>query len=121
LAVGDRYVIFAKVRMLDLCYRLERRDNFAAFQRVVGKHVDFVVCDPESTRPLVVFELDDPSHLRPDRVARDKFVDGVFAMMGLVLLHQPVAPSYDSVRLAGRIGKVLSPASTKRPGFPLRP
>src|SRR2546422_10863297 len=67
LAVGHRFVVFAKVRMLDLCADLERRTNFVAFTKVVSKHLDFVLCEPDGFRPVLAVELDDRSHLRQER------------------------------------------------------
>ena len=107
LAVGHRFVVFAKVRMLDLCDALERRTNVVAFNQVVSKHVDFVLCDPESFRPVLIVELDDHWHFRPDRRARDVFVDDVFDTMGVGLLHQLVQRVYDVSWIARRVDAAL--------------
>ena len=107
LAVGHRFVVFAKVRMLDLCDALERRTNVVAFNQVVSKHVDFVLCDPESFRPVLVVELDDHWHFKPDRRARDAFVDEVFETMGVGLLHQLVRRFYDIAWIARRVDAAL--------------
>jgi len=107
LAVGHRFVVFAKVRMLDLCDELEKRTNVVAFNQVVSKHVDFVLCDPESFRPVLIVELDDHWHFRPDRRARDAFVDEVFETMGVGLLHQLVRRFYDVSWIARRVDAAL--------------
>ena len=107
LAVGHRFVVFAKVRMLDLCADLERRTNFVAFTKVVSKHLDFVLCEPDGFRPVLAVELDDRSHLRQDRKRRDEFVDDVFRTMGIGLLHQWVCSSYDTSWIARRVDAAL--------------
>jgi hypothetical protein len=51
--------------------------------KIDRKHVDFVLCNPETLRPLAGIELDDKSHERADRRQRDSFVEGVFEAAGL--------------------------------------
>lgn len=98
---ADWAVLFTKVNLGDLVYVRtgEYGQNQAYRNKIDRKHVDFLLCDPESLRPLLAIELDDSSHNRPDRQARDKFVDGVFAAAGLPLLHVPVSRSYNTQKL----------------------
>jgi hypothetical protein len=49
--------------------------------------------------PLFAIELDDSSHNQPDRIERDAFVDDVFAVADLPLLHIPVRGSYNTSEL----------------------
>jgi hypothetical protein len=105
--IGHRYAVMAKVRLIDLCANLEKRENFVAFSQVVSKHVDFVLCDPEDLRPVLIVELDDPSHFRPDRRQRDKFLDEVSHTIGVRLLRQFVSRWYDTGYLARRLDAVL--------------
>lgn len=58
----------------------------AALSRVAQKSVDFAVIDLEGSVVLVV-ELDDRSHQRPDRVRRDQQVGAVLAHCGVALLR----------------------------------
>jgi len=55
----------------------------------------------------VGIELDDSSHQRPDRQARDQFVDGVFAAAQLPLLHIPVKRSYVTTEIAALLAPYL--------------
>ena len=71
LNFGDRYLIFAQVRVLDLCEILDRPFNQGAFNRIARKHVDFVLCHPRTFKPMVAIELDDSTHDRPDRRSRE--------------------------------------------------
>lgn len=76
LACGDGRHVFAKVRMEDLLWLpkgTEKRQSWRG--RVKSRHIDFVVCDLATSRPLVAIELDDASHGRRDRRERDAFVD----------------------------------------------
>jgi hypothetical protein len=92
--------LIAKVRLADLIVpnpELAPDDRLRAFNRVRSKHVDFVVC--RDMEPLLVIELDDPSHNRPDRIERDEFVDEALAQCDLPILHVPTAPKYGAAEL----------------------
>jgi hypothetical protein len=102
-ATATRYVVFAKVRLIDLCADLSRGTDQAAFNRVIGKHIDFVLCDPVTFRFLAAIELDDSTHRRGDRVKRDAFVDEVFTVIGLPLLRFQVQLSYDQGEIKRRL------------------
>ena len=93
------YVVFAKVRLADLIDANERHQSWQAnFNRIRSKHIDFVICDDDS-RPLLAVELDDKSHERPDRVARDHDVDHLFDAVSFPLVRVPVEAEYDFDRL----------------------
>ncbi len=80
-----------------------------AQNRINAKHVDFVLCHPQTTRPLLVIELDDSSHREPRRQARDEFVDRVCASgpRPIAVLHVRAAGSYDASKIAGQIQQAL--------------
>ena len=66
-AVGERVAMCAKVRLADVFFVAGPNENAAARNRIAAKHVDFLLCDPATMRPLAGIELDDASHARPDR------------------------------------------------------
>jgi len=109
LAAGRRYVVFAKVRLADLCQDLDRWADIRAFNKVSSKHVDFVLCDATTFQPVLAVELDDRSHLRADRRSRDAFVDGIFRTMGLGVYRQWVRHSYDPAAIARGLEDALTP------------
>jgi hypothetical protein len=91
-------IILTKVRIADVVgirKGLEARDRQAALNRVVSKHVDFLLVQESDARPVVAIELDDSTHDRPDRSDRDSFVDQVFHSVGLPLLHIKASASYN--------------------------
>jgi hypothetical protein len=96
-AVGNGVIICPKVSLGDLFYPKtgNRRQNHAYRSRIDRKHVDFLLCDPQSMQPLVGIELDDSSHQRSDRQQRDRFVERVFEAANLPLLRQPVRSAYN--------------------------
>ncbi|MCZ7546312.1 MAG: DUF2726 domain-containing protein [Anaerolineae bacterium] len=92
--VGDQVTICPMVRLGDVFSVPSSENSKSAEKRINQKHVDFLLCDAASMRPLVGIELDDSSHERSDRKQRDKTVDGVFKAGGLPLLHMPVGRGY---------------------------
>lgn len=108
--VADRYAVFPKVRLADLVFPPRQEGQFGAWQRINRKHVDFVLGDPRTLRPVAALELDDRSHRRPDRLERDAFVDRVFADAGLPLVHVPAQRTYHTEGLAALLAGAL-------PGF----
>ena len=83
--VAGRYQVLAKVRLADLVEVTDNSPNRRAwFMRISQKHIDFVLCDRPSMRPLLLIELDDRSHHRGDRVERDDFVNQCLDSAGLM-------------------------------------
>ena len=87
----DNFFIFSKVRIADIVHVPEwyKAYYWAVYwwNRIKSKHVDFLVCDKLSFEPLLVIEVDDPSHLQPDRKKRDGLVNFVFRKAHLQILH----------------------------------
>src|SRR5436853_6095777 len=106
-ATGTRFVILLKVGLNDLCEITNREVNQAAFNRVSSKHVDFVLCDPVTLAPVVAIELDDSTHYRRERADRDAFVNQLFRVIGVALIHHRVQAGYDPEAIARWIDDAL--------------
>lgn len=108
--LGNDYLIFSKVRMADLLYlpKMSNSDFYHYRNKIQSKHVDFLICDKENIKPLLVIELDDSSHLRLDRVTRDMLVDKIFESAELPILHIKVRDNYDRLLLLNDVKKCLS-------------
>lgn len=101
-ALGQNYRVFVQVRLAELAgladggnLRMRRQ----ALYGVMGKSVDFVICDTLTLDPVAAIEVDDRTHLRPERRARDAFVNEVFAEIGLPLVHVAARRSYSVAEL----------------------
>ena len=107
-AVLDDFEIFAMVRIADLI-RVEKgsANGRKWLNKILSKHIDFVLCDPRSLEPVVCIELDDDSHNRPDRIERDKFVNDAFDAADLPLLRIPVESSYNAREVRDLINDVV--------------
>src|SRR5207245_3737724 len=103
-AVSDEYLVFAKVRVADLLrVRPGEREPQAHLNRIIAKHVDFVLCDRESIAPVLAIELDDSSHSERNRPERDKFLDDAFSGAELSLVRVPARRTYDPAGLRAEI------------------
>jgi very-short-patch-repair endonuclease len=107
-AVGGRYLIFAKVRLLDLVWIPKVESRQAHLNRVQSKHVDFVLCDHANVRPLLCIELDDSSHGRADRVTRDAFLDAALLAAGLPLIRVRARSGYNVSEIREQIEAAIT-------------
>lgn len=80
-------IVFTKMRLADLLDLPKNTPDFTKwFNRIKAKHIDFIFVDREYHIKLLI-EVDDPTHNRPDRKARDEMVDEIFRQQGLEVLH----------------------------------
>ena len=103
--------IACKVRLADVFgikKGIARGDRQRALNRIIAKHVDFLLVQSSDGRPLLGIELDDSSHDEEDRVARDSFVDSVFSHAGLPILHVPAKAAYDPKEVHRQIDEALA-------------
>lgn len=109
-SVAGNHPVHAKVRLADLVEadhrHLLRKSNF---DHIKSKHIDFVICNAASS-PLIAIELDDSSHRRPDRVARDRDVNRILEIAALPILRVPVRRAYDGADIAKQLLAKLRPA-----------
>lgn len=86
-------LLFAKVRMEDLVRVPVYTVNRCGWRnRVKSCHVDFVLCNRETTRPLLGIELDDWTHEQPLKIEKDQMVNQIFKDASLSLLRVEVDP-----------------------------
>ncbi len=107
--VAERGVVCPKVSLADLFHaQVKDRRRFRAYtNKIDRKHVDFLLCDPQTMRPLAGIELDDQSHQRPDLQERDIFVNGVFAAASLPLVRIPAQHAYSPAELEEKLTPYL--------------
>jgi hypothetical protein len=104
--VGERYSIFGKVRVADVVEVRRGLDNSrrsSAQNRINSKHFDFLLCARDDLSVACVIELDDRSHQRADRRARDDFLTGVCNAAGLPLVQIQAQRAYTVSELRDRV------------------
>lgn len=108
-AVKGKYRIFPKVRLSDVVRGPKRHEaDRYWFNRIAGFHLDFVICDPETTRPLLVIELDDSTHSNEKSRLRDAFKDRVLRDAGLKVLRIQAAMAYEPEWIKLEIERLLT-------------
>lgn len=95
-----QYRFFAQVRLADIMKvskNIDRRNFYTHFNKISSKSVDFIACDKETNKIAFAVELDDPTHLKKDRQARDVFVNNAFKQAGIQLVRVPFKKSIDEI------------------------
>lgn len=87
--VGDKAVICPKVGLKDIFFITKGvgKDYMKYFGKIAKKHVDFLLCEPNSMKPLCGIELDDISHTSKKSYERDLFVEKVYRDANLELIR----------------------------------
>jgi len=105
-AVASECHIFAKVRLADIIRPVgsPRRNGWqSAFNRITGKHVDFVLCDSSGLGVLAVIELDDRTHERFERGVRDSFVNSALTDARIPVLRVSARQSYSPTQIRDQV------------------
>lgn len=108
MGLNGSFAICPKVNLADIFFVARPHENQSYRNKIDRKHVDFLICDPTTMKPVLGVELDDASHSRPDRQDRDQFVDQVFEVAGLPLLHVRAASGYNPQQLAHLVREALA-------------
>ena len=108
-ALGDAYIVLSKVRIEDFVdvdkKNISNNSHWGLRGKIKSRHVDFLVCDHATTKPLLAIELDGKSHNDPRRKNRDQFVDELYNVIGLPIKHIPVGGNF--LELAQKISNHL--------------
>ena len=107
--VGSSVTVCPKVRLTDV-FSLPKdiKGRQALWNRISQKHVDFVLCDAATMKPLFAVELDDSSHKFEKAKARDEFVNRVFADASLPLLRFPAKRGYKTAEIAAQLAPYVT-------------
>jgi hypothetical protein len=106
-AIGDEAQIFGKVRVADVIMPkkgMSRGEWQKAFNKISGKHFDFILCDKGDLSIICAVELDDSSHQSKSRKERDLFLEGACNSSSVPLIQVPAKASYN----IGEIKKLFS-------------
>jgi len=104
----ERWRIFAMVRLADVIrVRSAALRPQAWRNRILAKHLDFVLCDRDTLEAVLAVELDDATHQRADRVERDEFLEAALQSSKLPLLRVPVSGNYNRDSLRKSIDELI--------------
>jgi hypothetical protein len=96
-AVGDGAKVFGKVRVADVILpekSLSRSNWQQAFNKISGKHFDYLLCKKDDLSVICAIELDDSSHQSESRKKRDEFLSAVCDAAGVPLVQVPAKQGY---------------------------
>jgi len=91
--VRHHYVICPKVGLNDIFYIVRPNENVHFFNKIFRKHVDFLLCEPDTLKPAFGIELVKPVNKNETRDA-DQFMEDLFLSAGLPLVHVPSSERY---------------------------
>lgn len=116
---GTQLIVQSKVRLADVFFVARPNENYTFFNRIAQKHLDFLICDSRTMKPILAVELDDSSHNRANRRERDEFLEEACQVAGLPLVRLPVQREYNTLEIEERMAPYLLDklfgASTPRP------
>jgi len=101
--IGGRAVICPKVSLKEIFFVKKSDKKQSYFNKIASKHIDYLICSPDTLKPLAGIELDDSSHKRADRIKRDHFVEEVFKVAGLPLIRFQNQRSYSLTEVADKL------------------
>lgn len=96
--IPNRYLICPKVGVKDFIQITEKKDYMKHFGRISQKHIDYLICEKETLKPVLGIELDDKSHQKGNRQNRDEFVNAVYENIGLKILRIPTSMSNEEIK-----------------------
>ena len=112
--IKDKLIIQCKVGLGDIFEVDQPNKNKGYSNRINQKHVDFLLCEPSTIKPILGIELDDATHKRPDRQERDKLVENIFRVAKLPLLRIPVRQAYSPQELFTQIKNAVTKQRQER-------
>ena len=119
-ALGENTQIFGKVRVADVIAPqkgLSRSDWQKSFNKISGKHFDFLLCNTSDLSVLCAVELNDSSHNSKKRKHRDAFLEGACQAANVPIIQIAARSTYNineiQQSLAAYLPGSMSPDSTQ--------
>lgn len=109
LVLNSEVMICPKVGLKEIFFvNLKDKSDFRTYHNKIDrKHVDFLLCNVKDMKPICGIELDDTSHKRADRVARDRFVNELFEATGVPLLRFENKRNYTISEVKEKLNTVI--------------
>ena len=110
-ACDGKVIVFGKVRVADVLKTESGLTNSVrqvAFNRISGKHFDYVLCHPGDLSIIATVELDDSSHNSKKSIKRDEFLESACRAANLTLHRFKASYNYK----VSDVHDVIFPAST---------
>lgn len=102
-ALENQAVVIPKVGLQDV-FLISDQENFRSYRnRISTRHIDFLVCEASTLKPLLGIELDDSSHNRAETQKNDLFKNMVFDAALLPLVRFPVKGTFQAEEIKEKL------------------
>jgi len=108
-SVPDRYCVFPQINLASF---IERTDD-ARFRNELYRNVDFLVTD-ETYKPKIVIEINDQTHLTPERKERDEKVQKICEEAGIPIIKLWTSYGVNSSYIKTKVDETLAKTSIQR-------
>jgi len=108
------YVVCPKVALNDIFYIQRPNENVHFYNKIFRKHVDFLLCEPDTMKPALGIELVRPIRREETRSA-DKFMEELFMDAGLPLVHVPSGEEYELTDLVNLFNLAIQKVKQNQP------
>jgi len=108
------YVVCPKVALNDIFYIQRPNENVHFYNKIFRKHVDFLLCEPDTMKPAFGVELVRPVRREETRSA-DKFMEELFMDAGLPLVHVPSGERYSLTDLVNLFNLAIQKVKQNQP------
>jgi ssDNA-binding Zn-finger/Zn-ribbon topoisomerase 1 len=111
--IENRAVICPKVGLKDFFFvgKDAGKEYYKYFRKISQKHVDFLLCEPISMKPICGIELDDSSHTSKKSYQRDIFVEKLYNDANFPLVRFSTKSGYSIAELDASLINVLKKKS----------
>lgn len=109
LYLGNKAVICPKVGLKDIFFigKGVGKDYMKYFSKISKKHVDFLLCEPETMKPLCGIELDDISHTSKKSYERDLFIKKVYKDANFELIRFSQKSGYSQAEFEAALSTII--------------
>ncbi|MEI6602095.1 MAG: DUF2726 domain-containing protein, partial [Clostridia bacterium] len=110
-SVGRKAIICPKVGLREIFFVDEEvgKEYMRYFGKISRKHVDFLLCDPITMKPICGIELNQIGRIKKDRQERAEFVNKVYSDAHFTLIRVPSKTDYTKKEVDSVLKNVFAP------------
>lgn len=107
--IPENLYVQSKIRLFDVIKPNVSGRNFIMLRnKIISRHLDFIIIEKSSSKIVMAIELDDSSHLSVKVQDRDKFKDIALKSAGIRLVRIKTSSNYDFSFLTETLGNTTT-------------